>query len=134
MVKKILIKSFVLTRGIEFLLYSWLHVNHMKHSCWEIWLFGTFSDYFIWQESVTCFLLYPHSLSATLPTTMNNHILALDFMDSWILPHSHLWSVNTLQPLSPKCSINHIHSLLVPVIPILSWERYGIWKSTIQYF
>ena len=26
----------------------------------------------------------------TLPTTMINHILALGFMDSWLLPHSHL--------------------------------------------
>ena len=36
------------------------------------------------------FLLYSHSLSVTLPTTMINHILALDLMNSWILPHSHL--------------------------------------------
>ena len=37
------------------LFFNWFHVNHTKHSCWQIWLFGTFSDDFIWQESVTCF-------------------------------------------------------------------------------
>lgn len=113
-----------------------IDMSHTKHNCCRIWPSGLP----VW-AFFSCLLRLARSTHlpffriSILPLPHFSLPWSITFLPWISLIHGSYptyRSVNILQSLGLVLNLNLIHFSSIPVFPILSWEIYGIWKTTIR--